>query len=51
VEPLALNSDKTFTVDHAYSYIGHYAATVHVIDGNGGSEILSLPVEIIDRRR
>jgi hypothetical protein len=35
-KPLALNTDKTFLLNHAYSTYGSYTVTVTVNDGHGG---------------
>ena len=36
VQPLALNPDKTFTLDHTYTTPGNYVVGVTIIDSQGG---------------
>ena len=47
-QPLALNSDKTFDLNHVYLKTGSFTATVSVVDSNGGTGSASFPVKVKD---
>jgi len=46
VSALALNPDKTFSLDHVYQAPGAYVVTVVVVDGRGGEGRRTLSVKV-----
>ena len=46
VQPLALNADKSFTLNHAYGQDGDYSVTVTVTDNEGASASDSLAITV-----
>ncbi len=48
-EPLALNADKTFTLNHVYAARGTYAVTVRVTDSLGVFGTATLQVNVVDQ--
>ena len=46
-QPLALNADKTFALNHAYARAGTYTLTVLVADQDGGEGRASVVVSIV----
>jgi hypothetical protein len=48
-QPLALNPDKTFALQHTYADEGPHAVTVTLDDGHGPAATASFVVSIVDR--
>jgi PKD repeat protein len=46
---LALNEDKSFSLDHTYENAGIYTVSVTVSDGNGGDSSSQFQVSVVDR--
>lgn len=47
-QPLAINQDKTFGLNHIYLKTGSFTVTVRVEDSNGGTGSASFPVKVKD---
>jgi|GEM_PF-6376934 len=47
-QALALNADKTFSLDHVYLQSGNFTVTVRVEDQDGGVGTASFPVKVKD---
>jgi hypothetical protein len=46
-QPLTLNPDKSFAIDHVFTATGNYNVTVTVTDNNGGVGTRTLPVNVV----